>query len=184
MSKNPQFDYTELILNGFKKVFPILIEADPEAVALRLYEDASAFSGRDGRSNAAGGLDDIRALTAAAAGVELEVCGAREIKDALRLTLRRAWLENDHSTLYRKARDFERSASMAVIDIRNVNWADPYRVTDVNEEEGAEIPEAIEEWVDVLTEPSQARSVIGNRSRKKLRRKPASRAVKSLFEVV
>lgn len=180
MSKNPSFDYTNFCLDGFIKAFPILSETDPEAVALRLYEDASAFSGRDGRSNAAGSQDDIRNLVAAAAGIELEVGAAREIKDSLRAKLRQAWLTNDHATLFRKARDFERSASMAVVDLRDVAWADPYRV-DEEEGEGIEIPEAVEEWIEVVCEPSPARSVIGNRTRKKLSRKPASRAVKSLF---
>jgi hypothetical protein len=182
VSTNPQFDYTQLIINGFKKAFPILRKADPEEVALRLYEDASAFSGRDGRSNAAGGQDDIRCLVAAAAGVELEVCAAREIKNSLRANLRLAWLNNDHVTIFTKARDFERSASMAVVDLRDVAWVDPYRFFEESDEkEEMVIHEVIEEWIDVLTEPSQARSVIGNRFRKKLRRKPASRAVKSLF---
>lgn len=184
MSKNPQFDYTEFCLNGFVKTFPILAEADPEVIAFRLYEDSSAFSGRDGRSNAAGGQDDIRCLVAAAAGVELEVCAAREIKDSLRAKLRQAWLNNDHETIFTKARDFERSASMAVVDLRVVAWADPCRISEDDEEGGIAISEVVEEWVETLCEPSMAVSVIGNHSRKKLRRKPASRAVKSLFEVM
>ena len=181
MSRNPDFDYSTFCLDGFIKAFPILCETDPEAVALRLYEDSSAFSGRNGRSNGGGGEDDIRCLVAAAAGVELEVCAARAIKDSLREKLRRAWLANDHTTLYRKARDFERSASMAAVDLRDVTWADPYRLSDEGDEEGIEIPEAVELWVDTLCEPSQARSVIGNFCRNRLRRKPASRAAKSLF---
>lgn len=181
MSKNPQFNYTQFCLDGFIKTFPILSEADPEAVALRLYEDASAFSGRYGRSNAGGGEDDIRCLVAAAADVVLEVCAAREIKDALRARLRRAWLSDDHGTIFNIGVGFERNASMMKISHRDIAWADPSRVFE-EDEEGIEIPEAIEEWVDTLTEPSQARSVIGNRSRNRLRRKPASRAVKSLFE--
>lgn len=181
MSKNPQFDYTLLILNGFKKTFPILAEANPETVALRLYQDASAFSGREGRANAAGGQDDIRCLVAAAAGVKLEVCAAREIKDALRAKLRRAWLENDHVAIFTKARDFERSASLAVVDLRDVAWADPYRILEEDEEGEIDISEVVEEWVETFCEPSIAVSVIGNRCRKKLRRKPTPRAVKSLF---
>lgn len=183
MSKNSHFNYTQFCLSGFIKTFPILSEADPAAVALRLYEDSSAAAGRDGRSNAGGGEDDIRCLVAAAAGVELEVCSARAIKNGLRDRLRRAWLANDHAFIFKVALSFERSASMAVIDLRDVAWADPYRVFQENEEVEIKISEVIEEWVDVLTEPSQARSVIGNNSRNRLRRKPASRAVKSLFEV-
>lgn len=183
VSKNPEFNYTQFCLDGFIKAFPILSESDPEAAAIRLYEDASGFAGRAGRSSAGGGESDIIAMCAAAAGVELEVGAAREIKDSLRAKLRQAWLANDHETIFTKARDFERSASMAAVDLRNVAWADPYRV---DEEEGAgiEIPEAVEEWIEVVCEPSPARSVIGNRTRKKLQRKPASRAVKSLFEGV
>lgn len=181
MSRNPQFDYSAFCLDGFKKTFSILSEADPEAVALRLYEDASAFSGRDGRTNAAGGQDDIRCLVAAAAGIKLEVCFAREIKDSLHVKLRQAWLTNDHATLFRKARDFERSASMAVVDFRQIDWIDPERFSEDGDEEGGiEIPEVVEEWIEVVCEPSTVVSVIGNRSRKKHRHKPASRAVKSL----
>lgn len=183
MSKNPDFNYTEFCLEGFKKTFLILSESDPEEVAGWLYETVSAFSSRDGRSLAGGGEDDIRCLVAAAAAVEIEVCAAREIKDALRDRLRRAWLANDHATIMSVARGFERNAAMTVIDHRDIEWIDPYRVIEEgDEEEGIEIPEAVEEWVEVLTEPSLAVSVIGNRSRKRLRRKPAERAVKSLFE--
>jgi hypothetical protein len=74
---------------------------------------------------------------------------------------------------------------MAVIDYRDVDWVDPYRIVEEgDEEDGNEVSEVVEEWVEVLCEPSVARSVIGNRTRKKLRRKPAERAVKSLFEGV
>ena len=179
MSKNPDYDYTSFCLNGFRKTFPILSESDPETVAEWLYYTASAFSGRDGRSNAGGGYGDICAAISAAAAVEIEVCAARSIKDSLRARLRRAWLDNDHTTIFSVARGFERNASMAVIDHLTVDWADPYRIVE-EEEEGIEIPEEVEEWVEVLCEPSQARSVIGNRSRNRLRRKPASRAVKAL----
>lgn len=183
MSKNPDFDYTSFALNGFKKTFPILTKVDPEAVAEWLYQTVSAFSGRDGRSLAGGGEDDILCLVAAAASAEIEVCTTREIKDALREKLRRAWLNNDHAAILYVARGFERAASMAIVDLRDVDWADPYRVLEENdEEEGIAISEVVEEWVETLCEPSQARSAIGNRSRKRLRRKPAERAVKSLFE--
>lgn len=182
MSKNPEFNYTEFCIRGLIKSFQILSEADPEAVALRLYEDASSFSGRDGRSNAAGGQDDIRCLVAAAAGVELEVCAAREIKNALRAKLRRAWVANDHQTIFNKARDFERSASMAVIDLHEIDWCDPHRIVEECDDEGIEIPEVVEEWIEVVCEPSRSISVIGNRSRKKLLCKPAKQVVKSLFE--
>lgn len=181
MSRNPCFNYTEFCLEGFRKTFPILREGDPTAIAHRLYEDASAFSGRDGRSNAGGSADDLLCLVAAAADVEFEVYAAREIKDSLRVKLRQAWQANDHATIFRKARDFERSASMAVIDLRDVLWADHHRISEDDGEE-IEIPEAFAEWIEVICEPSQARSVIGNHSRKKLRRKLASRAVNSLFE--
>lgn len=185
MSKNPEFNYTEFALIGFKKTFPILTESIPETVAEWLYEIVSAFSGRDGRSNAGGGEDDIRCLIAAAANVELEVCAAREIKDALRARLRRMWLDNDHATIMSVARGFERNASMAVIDHLTVEWIDPHRIfEELDNEDEIEIHKAVEEWVETLCEPSQARSVIGNRSRKKLRRKPAERSVKSLFECV
>lgn len=182
MSKNPDFNYTQFCLDGFIKTFPSLKTADPEAVALRIYEDSSAFSGRGGRSNAGGSEDDIRCLIAAAADVELEVCAAREIKDALRTKLRRAWLGNDHATIFYIARGFERAASMAAVDFCDVDWLDPYRILDLEEEGGIDIPEAVETWVEILCEPSKARSVIGNRARKKLRRKPAELAIKSLFE--
>lgn len=181
VSKNPYFNYSEFCLQGFKKTFPILCEADPETVALRLYEDASAFSGRDGRSNGGGGESDVMCLCAAAAAVELPVCAARQIKDALRARLHEAWLTNNHAFIFKAAFSFERSASMAVIDLREVAWADPYRRSDEDEEESVEIPEEVEEWIEVVCEPSQARSVIGNSSRNRLRRKTASRAVKSLF---
>lgn len=184
MSRNPEFNYTEFCLEGFKKTFPILSEADPEVVALRLYEDASGFAGRDGRSNAGGGESDIVAMCAAAAGVEIKVGAAREIKDSLRVKLRQAWDNNEHATIFKKAKDFERSASMKIVDIRDVAWADPNRISEEDEEGGIEISEVVEEWVETFSEPSTAVSVIGNRSRKKLRRKPAERAVKSLFEGV
>ena len=182
VSKNPQFDYSKFCLHGFIKTFPFLSEADPEVVALRIYEDASAFSGRYGRSLAGGGEDDIRNLVAAAAGVEVEVYVAREIKDSLCMKLRRAWLNNDHVFIFTKARDFERSASMAIVDLRSVDWADPNLISEEDEEEGIEISEVVEEWIETLCAPSQSRSVNGNYSHKKLRRKPAPRAVKSLFE--
>lgn len=181
MSKNPKFNYTEFCLNGFRKIFPNLAESEPREIAYWLYGTVSAFSGRDGRSIAGGGEDDILCLVAAAASVEIEVCSAREIKDSLRAKLRRAWLCNDHAAILYAARGFERNAAMSLIDYRDVEWVDPYRIVDKDEEEGIEIPEAVEEWVETLCEPSQARSVIGNRTRKRLRRKPAERAVKSLF---
>lgn len=183
MSKNPEFDYITFALNGFKKTFPILIESDPLEVAKWLYETTTAFNGRDGRSITGGGEDDIRGLVAAATNVILEVCAAREIKDALKLKLRCAWKINDHAVIFSVARGFERAASMKKVDYRDVYWVDPYRIVeDVDGKDEVDIPETVEEWIEVLTEPSQARSVIGNHSRKKLRRKPASRAVKSLFE--
>lgn len=183
MSRNPSFNCTVFCLDGFKKTFPILSESDPVICANWLYETVSAFADRDGRSLSGGGESDIICLCAAAAAVEIEVCAAREIKDALHTKLRRAWHGNDHATILYVARGFERAASMAVVDFRDVDWVDPYRVFDLEEEGGIDIPEAVETWVETLCEPSQTRSVIGNHSRKKLRRKPAERAVKSLFEV-
>lgn len=183
MSANPSFDYTQLIINGFRKAFPILHGAEPEKLAKWLYETVSAFSGRDGRSLAGGGEDDILCLIAAAADVELEVCAAREIKDALRVRLRRTWEANDHVVLMEIARGFERNASMAVIDHRDIDWADPDRIVEEEVEE-IEIPKAIEVWVETLCERSQTRSAIGNRTRKKQLRKPTSRAVKSLLDGV
>lgn len=182
MKKIPKFDFIEFIQKCFRKKFPVLNEADPIIVAKWLYETISAFSGRDGRSLAGGGEDDIRCLIAAAADIEIEVCAAREIKDTLRTRLRCAWLANDHTTIFSVARGFERAASMTVVDCRDVDWADPSRILDQDEEEGIDIPSIVEEWVETLTEPSVVRSVIGNRSRNRLRRKPAERAVKSLFE--
>jgi hypothetical protein len=152
------------------------------AVTNWLYQTVSAFSGRDGRCLAGGGFADICAAIAAAADIELEVYAAREIKDALRARLRRTWLDNDHATIMLVARGFERNASMTVVNHYAVSWVDPYRVIEEDEEEVIEIPEAVEEWIETLCEPSTARSVLGNRSRKKLRRKPAEWAVKSLFE--
>lgn len=152
-------------------------------VAEWLYETVSAFSGRDGCSLAGGGSGDICALISAAAAVEIEVYAAREIKDSLRARLRQAWLNNDHFTIMSVARGFERNASMAVIDHLTVEWIDPHRIfEEIDNENEIEIHKAVEEWVEILCEPFQARSMIGNRYRKKLRRKPAERAVKSLFE--
>lgn len=185
MSTNPSFDYTQLIINGFRKAFPFLHCADPEKLAKWLYYTVSAFSGRDGRSLAGGGEDDIRCLIAAAAAVELEVCSARKIKNNLRMKLRQAWLKNDHALILSCARGFERNASMNIINLHNIEWIDPSRVIDEAEEEQViVISETIEEWIETLTEPSEARSIIGNRSSKRLRRKQAERAVKSLFEGV
>jgi hypothetical protein len=181
LSKNPEFNYTEFALIGFKKTFPILTESIPETVAEWLYETVSAFSGRDGRSNAGGGEDDIRCLIAAAANVELEVCAAREIKDALRTRLRNAWNSNDHIQILSVARGFERNASMMVIEHRDIDWIDPYRVLEDDVEEGIEISKEVEVWIDTLCEPSVIVSVIGNHSRKKLLSKPYERATKSLF---
>lgn len=183
MSKNPYFNYNAFCQNGFKKAFPSFIEADPQEVAKWLYETVSAFSGRYGASNAGGGSDDIRCLIAAAAGVELEVCAAREIKDKLRAKLCKAWLANDHMMIHNVACGFERNASCAVVDLLQVDWLDPNRI----EEEGDQkikVSEVVEEWIETLCEPTVHRSVIGNYSRKKFRRKPAERAVKSLFEGV
>jgi hypothetical protein len=185
MSKNPVFDYAEFCLNGFIKTFPTLFLADPSDVAEWLYVTVAAFSGRDGRSLAGGGEQDILNLVAAAAGVEIEACAAREIKSTLRSRLRQAWLNNDHAVIMYAARGFERNAAMMTIDYRDVAWADPCRIFEEDEKgENVEIPEAVEEWVRTLCEPSQTRSVIGNRSRKRLHRKPTERAVKSLFEVM
>lgn len=183
MSRNPVFNYTSFCLSGFKKTFPILSESDPVMCANWLYETVFSFSGRDGHSLTGGGEDDIRCLVAAAANIELAVYAARSIKDALRTRLYRAWEANDHATIFSIARGFERNASMSVIDFREVDWVDPYRIVEeIDKEEGIEIPEAVEEWIETLSEPSQARSLVGNHSRKKLRNKPASRVVKSLFE--
>jgi len=150
-------------------------------VAEWLYETVSAFSGRDGRSNAGGGEDDIRCLVAAAANVELEVYAAREIKDTLRARLHWAWRNNEHEVIMLVARGFERNASMTVIEHRDIDWVDPYRVVEDHEEEGIEISKEVEEWIDTLCEPSVIVSVIGNHSRKKLLSKPYERATKSLF---
>ena len=183
MLKHPHFNYSAFCLFGFKKRFPILVEADTEIVASWLYEIVSAFSGRDGRSLAGGGEDDIRCLVAAAAAVDIEVCYAREIKDALRAKLRAIWQNNDHAAIFYAARGFERAASMAIVDFRDVPWVDPFRIVEFSdEEEGIKIPEAVEEWIETLSVPSQMRSVIGNRTRTRLRRKPAEHSVKSLFE--
>jgi hypothetical protein len=182
MSKNPQFDYSEFCLKGFIKAFPILSEADPQEVAYWLYSTASAFSGRDGRSLAGGGESDIVCLVAAAASIEIEVCSAREIKDTLCAKLRSAWLENNHVTILSIARGFERTAAMTVVNLRDVDWADPYRILNEVEEEVVDISNEVETWIETLCEPSQARSVIGNQSRNRLRRNPIEQVVKSLFE--
>jgi len=183
LSKNPEFNYSAFCLVGFKKTFPILLESEPIACANWLYQIASSFSGRDGRSLAGGGENDILCAISAAAAVEIEVCAAREIKNSLRAKLRQAWLNNDHAAIFYSARSFERAASMAIVDIRDVKWADPYRTIERDEEEDViMLPKDIEEWVETLCEPSQARSIIGNRSRNRLRRKPVKLAVKSLFE--
>lgn len=183
MSKNPVFDYTKFCLDGFIKTFPTLFLADPSDVAEWLYETVSAFSGRP-RGDKGGTSDDLRCLVAAAAGIELSVCAARKIKDALSVKLRCAWLSNNHAMILYIARGFERAAATAVIDYRDIDWCDPYRVFMEEDDEGPEIPETIEKWVEIFCEPSQARSLIGNRSRKRLRRKPAKRAIKNLFEEI
>jgi hypothetical protein len=181
VSKNPDFDYTKFCLVGFMKTFPSLSEADPEAVALRLYEDASAFSGRE-RWLSAGAEDDIRCQIAAAANVELEVCAAREIKDSLRNKLRKAWITNDHALIFKVAFNFERAASMISIDLRDVEWVDPYRISEEidDEEVVEEIPEVVREWIEVVTEPSQNKTIIGNRHRKRISKKPPTRQQKLL----
>lgn len=185
MSKNPVFNYSEFALNGFRKAFPIFQGAEPEKLAKWLYETVSAFSGRDGRSLAGGGEDDILCLIAAAADIELEVCVAREIKDALRAKLRRAWLGNDYATIFYVACGFERNASMSVIDHFDIDWVDPQRIVEeIDNEDEIEVPEAVKKWVEVLTEATTSRSAIGNRTRKKQLRKPISRAVKSLLDGV
>lgn len=184
VSKNPGFNYSEFALMGFKKTFPVLLEADPGSVSDWLYYTVSGFSGRGGHSLAGGGYDDTVCLCAAAAGVELEVCSAREIKNGLRARLHRAWQSNDHATIFYTAFGFERAAAMTIIDLRDITWADPYRIIEDENEDEIEIPQEVEDWVHTLCGPSQARSVIGNRTRKRLRRKPVERALKSLFEDV
>lgn len=184
MSKNPEFNYTQFCLDGFIKAFPILIEADPEAVALRLYEDASGFAGRDGRSNAGGGEFDIIALVSAASAVSIPIPPherAREVKSELANALRRVWLENDHMTLFRKARDFERSAAMSVVDLRAVEWCDPHRIEEEGDEEVIEIPEVVLEWIEVVCEPTQAQPQNGNQSRSRERRRSLERSTRSLL---
>lgn len=186
MQYTPIHNYNMIIVNGFKKMFPILHDADPEEVANNLYIDASAFSGRLG-GGYGGGEDDIRNLISAAFDIELSVISAREIKTTLTTKLRQAVLENNHQVLLYTAFGFERAASMAVVDLREVDWANPHRyveVSDDDEEVGINIPEAINEWVEVLCEPSQTRSVVGNRTRNRERRKPIEQVVKSLFDGV
>lgn len=180
MSTIPQLDYTELILNGFKKAFPSFIEANLEEVAKWLYETTSAFSGRYGASNAGGASDDIRCLIAAAADVELEVCAAREIKDKLQAKLRKAWLTNDHVTIYKVACGFERNASCAVVDFLQVDWLDPHRIEFEEENQKIKVSKVVEEWIETFCEPTVHRSIIGNYSRKKLQRKLASHVVMAL----
>lgn len=182
MSRNPVFDYTSFCLTGFKKTFPILSKSDPVVCANWLYETAFSFSGRDGHSLTGGAEDDIRCLVAAAANIELTVYAARSIKNGLRTRLRRAWEANDHVAIFTVAFGFERAASMAIVDLRDVTWADPYRIIVDEDKEGLEMPEAVEEWVEVLCEPSIALSVTGNHSRNRKRRKPLKRAIDSLFQ--
>lgn len=180
MSKNPRFNYTELVLQGFKKYFQNLVESNPDEVANWLYTSTSAFSGRDGKCICGGGEGDIRNLICAASGENFEVPEARKVKKKLRTKLRQAWLENDHVTIYDAARGFERGASMKTIDYRTIAWADPCLFS-IDEDEIL-TPESVEVWIDVFTEVSETRSMIGNKSRKRLRRKSADQMVKSLFE--
>jgi hypothetical protein len=172
-----------LALNGFKKTYPVLVEADPKQVAPWLYVTVSSLSGREIGGGFGGGEDDVRYLISAASAVALEVCLSREIKDKLRARLRLAWLENDHATIFNVACGFERAAATAIVDYRYIDWLNPLRIIEETEDE-LEVPIVIEEWIEVLCEPSQARSVLGNRSRSRERRKPAEKSVASLFEGV
>jgi hypothetical protein len=65
MTKNPEFDYNQFCLDGFRKKFPILYEADPKKVAEWLYVTVSAFNGRNGQCICGGGECDIHALICA-----------------------------------------------------------------------------------------------------------------------
>jgi hypothetical protein len=185
--KNPEFNYSEFALSGFKKTFPILYEADPEAIAKWLFYTASGFAGRDGKSNAGGGELDIIALIGAASGVSIPIPPherAREVKSELADTLRRAWFNNDHHIIFKKARDFERSAAMSVVDLRAVDWCDPHRIEEEIEKEAIEIPEAVAAWIEVVSEPTQAEPQYGNRSRSRERRRPIEHPARSLLEGV
>lgn len=187
VSKKPEFNYIEFCLSGFKKTFPILAEADPEAVSEWLYYTARSFNSRanDFGDDKGGAFDDLRCMIAAAADVVLEVCAAREIKDSLRAKLHKAWGLNDHVMIFYKAFQFERNASMSVVNHRDVDWADPMRVIEEEEQDNIEISAVVREWAETLCEPAAEITTSGNRHRKHNdRRKPASRAVQSLFEEV
>lgn len=93
----------------------------PNEVAIWLYFTVSAFSGRDGKSICGGGEDDIHNLVIAASGKN-ELGEGRKVKKKLRERLRRAWLENDHATIYDVAAGYERGASMKKVDYANIVW--------------------------------------------------------------
>lgn len=184
MSKTLQFDYTKFCLDGFKKIFPVLSESHPKRVAEWLYGTTSCFSGRDGRCLAGGGEDDIHYLVSVAADTELEISSARQIKDTLRKKVQNAWLKNDHFSIFYVARGFERTASLAVVDLRDVDWANPSRILEEDyEQDEIEIPDVIERWVETLCEPSSGRIVTGNTSRSREKRRPQNKVVQSLFEM-
>jgi hypothetical protein len=100
----------------------------------------------------------------------------RKIKNSLSRKLRAAWLANDHATILYVARGFERSASMAVVDYQDIDWINSHEFLDE-----LKIPEAVEEWIETLCEPSDKRCIVGNHSRSKVRRKQVEKNTKSLF---
>ncbi len=186
MQKKPEFNFIELCLNGFKQKFPILVEADLKLLATWLYSCVSAFSSRDGRSLAGGAELDILVLISVASGIPIDIPdweSPRLIKDKLKARLRCALLCNDHATILSVARGFERNASMAVVDHRSIEWANPYRIVEEIDVE-IDIHESVVEWVEVLCEPSTRRQTVGNYYRKRVRRKPIELDIKSLFEGV
>lgn len=158
------------------------MDSDPNEVAEWLYYTTSAFSGRDGKCRAGGGHGDIRALVAAASGINIIYDeNVRKIKIKLRNRLMEAWQGNDHAEIMYIARGFERGASMAPVDISSVLLANQSTESD---DEFIEIPVAIEDWIETFFEFMQIKPTVGNCIVKKFDHNKSIRITSSLFEEV
>ncbi len=186
-------DSRQMALNWFKKKYPDLTKIGSnefEIVAFDIFDVCKNLIGTESMGVSGPGFGgshgEIRCAIAVSMGISIDF-ESRDVRHFNKHTIAAliaAWRNDDHASFLSRCAGFERNATNSKIDLLLVATEAFESFWEINDEEDEhiDIPESIEEWVEVLCEPSFAQYVIGNRSRNRLRCKSAERTVNSLFD--
>lgn len=186
-------EYRAFALEWFKKTYPDLLKIEEdnfERVSFDLFDICKNLIGTE--SNSANGVGfggshgEIRAAIAAAMGIAIEFDAdeIRHFNDSTIAALTADWKKNNHDGFLARCAGYERNATNAKIDLLFVANEVAEGVYEMLEDtEDVIIDPVVAIYVEVLCEVTIVKkSIEGNRSRSRERRRPVDGLVRSLFD--